>query len=117
MNEELRALYRSIHPAILQEYLRRGSWDFKEDSSAQTFALYERNGVAVDVPLHPEYADYARRVEEVIELVAQVDGIGVLTLMTSLNPSSILRVPVCLASRLRRRPWGRRARFQSRSNA
>lgn len=88
MNEELRALCRSIHPAILQEYLRGRNWLFNEGSSGQIFALYERNDVVVDVPLHPEYADYARRVEEAVELVAQADRIGMLTLITSLSAGS-----------------------------
>lgn len=93
MNEELRALCQTIGPATLQGYLLSRRWALKEDPFSPVFAVYERNGVMVDVPLHPEYADYSRRVGEVIELVAQTEGVGILVLTATLISRSTALTP------------------------
>ena len=59
--------------------------------------VYERDGVLVDVPLKPEYADYPRRVAEVLDPVAQLEGSSVATLVDDLlQPvGDVLGVRVC----------------------
>jgi hypothetical protein len=97
MNPQQRALCQAIRPVSLQEYLRSRGWLLKDDLSARGVVVYERDGVVVDVPLKPEYADYPRRVAEVLDPVAQLEGTSVATLVDDLlQPvGDVLAVRVC----------------------
>lgn len=75
MSTELRDAARGIKPGPLQEYLRSRGWHLEKDlSDERGIVLYARDGLVVDVPLRTEYADYERRVAEVLGIVAEVDG-------------------------------------------
>ncbi|NJK33112.1 MAG: hypothetical protein HC927_12290 [Deltaproteobacteria bacterium] len=69
----------------MQQHLRSRGWRLKQDLSAQGFALYERNDVEIDVPLRVDYADYARRLEEVLEILASVEKVSPAELIDDLT--------------------------------
>jgi hypothetical protein len=85
LNDDERSVLKSISPVSLQESLRSRGWELKEDLSEQWFVLYERGGVMVDVPLNPDFADYARRVGEVVAVVAHVENVTVRALVDALT--------------------------------
>ncbi len=86
MNADLRDRLQSIKPVAVQEYLRSRGWVLKEDQSAEhAVVLYERAGVVLDVPLRPDYADYTRRLAEVIEPVATLENVRIEALLDDLT--------------------------------
>ncbi len=97
MSPELREAAGGIRPVPLQEYLRSRGWQLQEDLTAERgFASYVCKGVAVDVPQRLEFADYARRVAEVLALVAEMEGRSPFALLDDLiqPPGDVLGVRV-----------------------
>ena len=72
MTSELRDDVRGLSPIVLQQYLRSRGWAPTEAHAA--LVTYQREGVSLDVPMIPEYADYPRRVAEAITVLAGVGG-------------------------------------------
>jgi hypothetical protein len=86
MNTDLNHVLRSISPVALQEHLRSRGWALEEDlSEQQGVVVYGRNGVVLDVPLRVDYADYSRRLEEVIGPLARIEGVSTLELVDDLT--------------------------------
>lgn len=86
MSAELRAAAAAIKPVPLQEYLRSRGWTLEEDRSAALGVVsYARDGVLVDVPQRQDFADYARRVAELLALLAEVEGRSALALVDELT--------------------------------
>lgn len=74
MSTDLREVARAIKPVPLQEYLRSRGWTVEEDLSEKIgVVVYARDGLSVDVPQRTDYADYPRRVAELLGLLADVE--------------------------------------------
>jgi hypothetical protein len=85
VSAELRDAARAIKPVPLQEYLRSRGWRLDKDLSEESgVVLYAHDGLVVDVPQRTEFADYARRVAEVLSLVADVEQRSPLALVEEL---------------------------------
>lgn len=65
-----------VRPGPLQEYLRSRGWQLEEASETRGVASYIKDGVTVDIPQRVDFADYARRVAEVIGLLAEMESRG-----------------------------------------
>lgn len=72
MSSELREDVRGLSPIVLQQFLRSRGWVPTETHAA--LVTYQREGVSLDVPMMPEYADYPRRAAEAITVLARVEG-------------------------------------------
>jgi len=81
----LREAATSLKPGAVQEYLRSRGWTLKEDLSVEYgVVLYEKDGGVLDVPLRSDYADYGRRMAEVIAPLAKIEGMTPLALLEDL---------------------------------
>lgn len=85
MNVDLREVLRAISPVALQARLRNRGWELNEVQSTKARAVYERDGQALDVPLHTEYGDYVRRLEEVVGPLARLENVPLMTLIDELT--------------------------------
>lgn len=72
MTSELREVASKVRPGPLQEYLRSRGWH-PEAVEAGRVASYIKDGITVDVPQRVEFADYARRVAEVLGILAEME--------------------------------------------
>ena len=70
LDQEMLQTLRGIAPSVLQEYLRNRGWSLAEDLSAEGLVIYRSGDELVEVPLRQDFADYARRIAEVVEPVA-----------------------------------------------
>lgn len=68
--------YTSITPMQMSFYLSANNWKFKtEDNLFQVWrSVHKGNELEVHVPLHPDWADYSRRLKETISLLAQIEA-------------------------------------------
>ncbi|MDX2054235.1 MAG: hypothetical protein SFV15_17675 [Polyangiaceae bacterium] len=85
MNLDLREVARSLSPVTLQEQLRSRGWNVEHDrQDAQGVVVYRRDGVELDVPVRTDFADYARRVEELVGLLAELEKVKPTELLDTL---------------------------------
>lgn len=84
MNIDLRALLKTLDPVTLQEHLRSRGWSADEDARSTQALTYRRGGDELDVPLRADLADYGRRVEELVGLLAALDGVSPTSLLDDL---------------------------------
>lgn len=82
MRIDVRSDLRALSPATLQEQLR--SWGFHPRGGDGRVAVYVRGADELDVPLRPDFADYPRRVEELIGILAALEGVPLTDLLDSL---------------------------------
>lgn len=86
MSIDLRDAARSIKPVPLQEYLRSRGWTVEEDLAERVgVVVYAKDGLSVDVPQRTDFADYTRRVAELLELLAEVEHKRPLALIEELT--------------------------------
>ena len=101
MNIDLSRSVAAVKPGVFQEFLRSRGWTLKEDRSNQYgIAVYEREGVVLDVPLHQDYADYARRMVEVLIPLAEIEQVSPLALLDDLARPAGDVLAVCVQSEL-----------------
>jgi len=85
MSSELREVAHSVKPVPLQEYLRSRGWKLQEDlSQSHGIVSYERDGISIDVPQRTDFADYPRRIAELLALVAELEERSPLALVEDL---------------------------------
>lgn len=94
---------RAVRPVVVQEFLRSRGWRMAEDRSDRGYVVYERDAIAVDVPLHPEYPDYLRRVDELTAALRRTEQLPFAALLDALTEpvgdALALRVDTDAASR------------------
>ncbi len=83
-----------IKPAVVQELLRSRGW--KLVGSSDTIAVYQRHGYELEVPLHEHYADYSRRMTELVEPLAKLESMSVHALLDELSrpPCDVLALRI-----------------------
>jgi len=85
VNLDLRDVVRSLSPVTLQEQLRSRGFQVQEDRPhIEGLVVYSRDGIELDVPVRGELGDYARRVEELVELLAAVEKVRPTDLLDTL---------------------------------
>ena len=73
---------RAIYAAGIQEYLRSRGWALQADLSAQHgVVVYENQANVVEISTRPDFADYGRRMLEVVELLAELEGLDEVALL------------------------------------
>ena len=82
MKIDLRPELRALSPVTLQEQLRSRGW--QEQEATPFVVVYRRGTDELDVPLRADFADYARRVEELLEVLAELEGVRPTELLESL---------------------------------
>lgn len=82
MKLDLRTELRALSPVTLQEQLRSRGW--LQQGATPYAVVYRRGNDELDVPLRADYADYARRVEELLEVLAAIEGVRATDLLESL---------------------------------
>ncbi len=82
MKLDLRSELRTLSPVTLQERLRSRGWQ-QHGVTAHTI-VYRRDDNELEVPLRADYADYARRVEELLEVLAALEGVRPTEILESL---------------------------------
>ncbi|MBZ0116163.1 MAG: hypothetical protein K8H88_04195 [Sandaracinaceae bacterium] len=86
MRSELRDAAKALKPVLVQEYLRSRGWKVLEDLSERTgIVVYERGGFEAEVPKRSDYADFARRMTEALEVIADSEKTSVLALVDDLG--------------------------------
>lgn len=86
MTIDLRPHAAALKPVLVQEYLRSRGWSLAEDHSDESgVVVYRRHGQAIEVPQRPEYADYARRIQETVEAIAASEGLSVVSVFDDLT--------------------------------
>ena len=82
MKVDLRTELRAVSPVTLQERLRSRGW---QQYAVTPYAIvYRRGDDELDVPLRADYADYARRVEELLDVLAALEGVQPSEILESL---------------------------------
>lgn len=84
MNIDLRVVLQKLDPVTLQEQLRSRGWRVDDTAASKHALTYRRGGDELDVPLRPDLADYGRRVEELVGLLAALDGVTPTALLDDL---------------------------------
>jgi len=95
VNLDLRDVFRSLSPVILQEQLRNRGFEVVDQAVApgrdarsagalDRLVMYRRGDIKLDVPVRTDLGDYARRVEELVELLAAVEGVPPTDLLDTL---------------------------------
>lgn len=85
MNLDLREAIRSLSPVTLQEQLRsRGFQLLTDDPGTEDVAVYRRDGIELDVPMRDDFADYSRRVEELVGILAELEKVQPTELLDTL---------------------------------
>lgn len=62
----------SVMPQRVRAYLAAHGWEFRQED--ETFAIYAMGANLIDVPLEPQWRDYARRLWEVAKSVGSVEA-------------------------------------------
>lgn len=78
----MRSDLRALSPVTLQEQLRARGFHLQESDGR--VVVYRRGDHELDVPLRSDFADYSRRVEELIGILAVLEGIPTNDLVASL---------------------------------
>ncbi len=82
MRPDFRPDVGALKPVQVQEYLRSRGWSLTENlSDSCGMVVYRRDDHEVEIPQRPEFADYVRRVQEAIEIIADGEGKSVATLL------------------------------------
>jgi len=65
-----------LRPSEIEKYLRSKSWTRQADAESGTIWIYSADGEEVDVfvPKHPEYADYERRIGDLVAAIGALEG-------------------------------------------
>lgn len=82
MKIDLRSELKGLSPVTLQEQLRSRGW--QQHGATPYVVVYRRGDNELDVPLSSDFADYARRVEELIDVLAALEGVRPTELLESL---------------------------------
>jgi len=82
MKIDLRSELRVLSPVTLQEQLRSRGW--QQQGVTPYVVVYRRGTEELDVPLRADFADYARRVEELLDVLAALEGVQPTELLESL---------------------------------
>lgn len=82
MKIDLRSELRVLSPVTLQEQLRSRGW--QQQGVTPSVVVYRRGNEELDVPLRADFADYARRVEELLDVLAALEGVRPTELLESL---------------------------------
>ena len=84
MNLDLHDVARTLSPVTLQERLRSRGFALEVGRSGADVVVYHRDGLELDVPLRTDFADYGRRIEELVGLLAAVEKVSPLDLLDTL---------------------------------
>lgn len=82
MNIDVRSELRALSPVTLQEQLR--SRGFQPVEGNGRVVVYRRGEHELDVPLRSDFGDYPRRVEELIGILATLEGVRPTELLDTL---------------------------------
>src|SRR5690606_2495107 len=74
MSVELRDVALGVKPGPLQEYLRSRGWQLNGGATeSRRVASWAREGVVLEVPQRVDFADYSRRIAELLALLGELE--------------------------------------------